>query len=131
MQKQKTAEKIEEGVEKVSEAITESTLWEKFVDFLEYKIIDFNYGSGEDAHDIVLKVKYVVLVAIVLIATTYVLRWVKRLVTRKMPREDKAKFNTVFSFSRWVIYLIVLLIVLDSAGINVTAIFAASAAGFE
>ncbi|WP_298536481.1 mechanosensitive ion channel domain-containing protein [uncultured Algibacter sp.] len=128
MQRQKTAEKIEDGVEKVGDAITESTFWEKFVNFLEYKIIDFNYGTGEDAHDIVLKVKYVVLVAIVLIATTYVLRWVKRLVTRRMPGDDKAKFNTVFSFARWVIYLIVLLVVLDSAGINITAIFAASAA---
>ena len=45
-----------------------------------------------------------------------------------MPHDDKVKFNTVFSFARWVIYLIVLLVVLDSAGINVTAIFAASAA---
>ena len=128
MQEQKTGEKIEEHVEKVSDAITESSLWEKFVDFLEFKIVDFNYGVGEEAHDIVLKVKYVLLVAIVLMATTYILRWVKGLVTRKMPSDDKVKFNTVFSFARWIIYLIVLLVVLDSAGINVTAIFAASAA---
>lgn len=128
MQEQKTSKKLEDGVEKVTDAITESTLWEKFVDFLEYKIIDFNYGAGDGAHDIVVKMKYVLLVALVLMATTYVLRWVKRLVTRKMPVEDKAKFNTVFTFVRWVIYLIVLLVVMDSAGINVTAIFAASAA---
>lgn len=128
MQEQNTVDRIEESVEKVSDVITESSLWEKFVNFLEYKIVDFNYGIGEDAHDIVLKVKYVLLVAIVLMATTYVLRWVKRLVTRSMPNEDRVKFSTVFSFARWVIYLIVLLIVLDSAGINVTAIFAASAA---
>jgi small-conductance mechanosensitive channel len=128
MQEQKTGEKIEEHVEKVSEAITESSLWEKFIDFLEFKIVDFNYGVGEEAHDIVLKVKYVLLVAIVLIVTTYVLRWIKGLVTRTMPTDDKVKFNTVFSFARWIIYLIVLLVVLDSAGINVTAIFAASAA---
>ena len=128
MQKQKSDGKIEDHVDKVSEAITESSFWEKFINFLEYKIIDFNYGMGAEAHDIELRVKYVLLVALVLMATTYILRWVKRLVTRKMPGEDKAKFNTVFSFVRWVIYLIVLLIVLDSAGINITAIFAASAA---
>lgn len=82
MQSQKTSQKIEDHVEKVSDAITDSSLWEKFVEFLEYKIIDFTYGTGENAHDIVLKVKYVLLVAIVLLATTYVLTWVKRLVTR-------------------------------------------------
>ncbi|TNJ42876.1 mechanosensitive ion channel [Tamlana fucoidanivorans] len=128
MQEKKASDKIEEGVEKVSEVITESSLWEKFVEFLEYKIINFNYGVGDEAHVIVLKVKYVILVAIVLMGTTYVLRWVKRLVTRKMPDEDKVKFNTVFSFARWLIYLIVILVVFDSIGINVTAIFAASAA---
>ncbi|WP_136479848.1 mechanosensitive ion channel family protein [Cognatitamlana onchidii] len=128
MQKQKTSDKIEAGIDKVGDAITESTLWERFVEFLEFKIIDFNYGIGEDAHDIVLKVKTVLLVALVLFATTYILRWAKRLVTRKMPGEDKVKFNTVFSFARWIVYLIVLLIVLDSAGVNVTAVFAASAA---
>ena len=44
-----------------------------------------------------------------------------------MPNEDKAKFTTVFSFSRWLIYLIVLLIAFSTAGININAIFAASA----
>ena len=45
-----------------------------------------------------------------------------------MPDQDKVKFNTVFSFARWIIYIIVMLIVFDSIGINVTAVFAASAA---
>ncbi|KJD34968.1 mechanosensitive ion channel protein MscS [Tamlana sedimentorum] len=113
---------------KIEETITESSIWEKFVSFLEFKILDFTYGSGEDAHAIVLRVKYVLLVSLVLIATTYFLRVFKKLVTRKMPNEDKVKFNTVFSFARWIIYIIVLLVVLDSIGFNVTAIFAASAA---
>ena len=38
------------------------------IEILEYKIVDFNYGIGEEAHDIELKVKYILLVAIVLIA---------------------------------------------------------------
>ncbi|MEC3907571.1 mechanosensitive ion channel domain-containing protein [Tamlana sp. 2201CG12-4] len=125
---QSVTDKIEKEVEKVNEAITESTVWEKIVDFLEYKIINFTYGTGEEAHIVVLKVKYALLVALVLIGTTYVLRWVKHLITKHMPKEDKAKFTTVFSFTRWLIYLIVILVVFDSIGINVTAIFAASAA---
>lgn len=124
----KVTDKIEKEAESLGEAITESTVWEKFVDFLEFKLIDFTYGTGENAHDVVLKVKYVLLVILVIAATTYVLRWVKYLITKNMPKQDKAKFTTVFSFARWIIYLIVILVIFDSIGINVTAIFAASAA---
>ena len=121
-------DKIEKEVEKIEEVISESSLWENFVEFLEFKILDFTSGSGEDAHNIVLKVKYILLVFAVILVTTYLLRWVKKLVTIRMPDQDKVKFNTVFSFARWIIYIIVMLIVFDSIGINVTAVFAASAA---
>ncbi|WJJ98024.1 mechanosensitive ion channel family protein [Algibacter luteus] len=119
---------IEDKVQQVEEVITESSLWEKINEFLEYKIINYTTGTGAEAHDIVLKVKYVLLVALVLIATTFVLRSVRKLVTKNMPKDDKVKFTTVFSFAKWIIYTIVLLVVFDSIGINVTAIFAASAA---
>lgn len=119
---------IEEKVNQVEQAIIESTLWEKFMQFLDFKILDFTSGTGNDAHAIVLKVKYLLLVAFVLVATTYFLRWIKHMVTKNMPLVDKAKFTTVFSFARWVIYMVVILIVFDSIGINVTAVFAASAA---
>ncbi|MGC1203577.1 MAG: mechanosensitive ion channel domain-containing protein [Flavobacteriaceae bacterium] len=121
-------DKIEKEVEKIEEVISGSSLWEKLVDFLEFKILDFTYGAAEDANNIVLKVKYILLVLAVILVTTYLLRWVRKLVTRRMPDQDKVKFNTVFSFARWIIYIIVMLIVFDSIGINVTAIFAASAA---
>lgn len=119
---------MSQDLKNLENKIKESSLWDKFVDFLDFRLIDFTYGTGQNTHEIVLKVKYVLLVAIVMILTTYLLRWVKRLVTRKMPQEDKVKFNTVFSFARWIIYVIVVLVVFDSIGINVTAIFAASAA---
>lgn len=125
---EKVSDKIEKEVKQVEETIKDSSFWENFVDFLEYKLIDFTYGTGDEAHDIVLRVKYVLLIALVMLATTYILRWVKKLVTRNMPEQDKAKFNTVFTFARWVIYIIVTLIVFDSIGVNVTAVFAASAA---
>ncbi|MFH4967581.1 mechanosensitive ion channel domain-containing protein [Gaetbulibacter sp. M240] len=119
---------MNQNIKEIEDRIKESSLWDKFVEFLDFRLIDFTYGTGQDAHDIVLKVKYVLLVALVMIFTTYLLRLVNRWVTRKMPREDKVKFNTVFSFGRWIIYIIVILIVFDSIGINVTAVFAASAA---
>lgn len=122
-------ENIEKKVEHVGDVIIDSSLWEKFVDFLNYKIYTFTeLVGGEEKVTGDIKLKYVLLIVLILILTTYILRWVRKLITRKMPESDKVKFNTVFSFARWFIYVIVFLVAIDSVGINVTAIFAASAA---
>ncbi|WP_272023926.1 mechanosensitive ion channel family protein [Olleya namhaensis] len=126
MQESKVADKIEEGVEKMGDAIADSSAWEKLVEFLNIKI--YTFTDNQDQITGVLKVKYLLLVILVLLLTTYVLRWVRKLVTDKLPIEDKAKFVTVFSFARWIIYGIVFLVVIDSLGIDITAVFAASAA---
>ena len=126
MQESKVADKIEEGVEKMGDAIVDSSAWEKLVEFLNIKI--YTFTDNQDQITGILKVKYLLLVILVLLLTTYVLRWVRKLVTDKLPIEDKAKFVTVFSFARWIIYGIVFLVVIDSLGIDITAVFAASAA---
>lgn len=107
---------------KIEEVITESSIWEEFVKFLNIILYE------DSKHAIEIKIGYMLLIVIILMVTTILLRWARKLVTRKMVPEDKVKFITVFSFARWFIYLIVLLIALDSFGINVTAVFAASAA---
>lgn len=124
----KVSDTIGKSVDDVSEAIKDSSIWQNFVKFLEFKLFDFSYGTQADAYHITLKVKYVLLVILVVFLTSYFLRWSKKIVTRKMRDDDKIKFNTVFSFVRWVIYCIVLLISLDAIGVDVTGIFAASAA---
>ena len=45
-----------------------------------------------------------------------------------MENQDKLKFESVFSFSKYFIYFTVIFFTLDGIGFNVTAIFAASAA---
>ncbi len=77
---------------------------------------------------IVITVGIVLAVILSFIITWIVLRFLKRIITRKLPKPDKEKFTSVFSFTKWIIYTIVLLITLDNVGVNVTAIFAASAA---
>ncbi|WP_452222960.1 mechanosensitive ion channel family protein [Lacinutrix chionoecetis] len=119
-------DKIGETVEEVGEAITDSSLWEKFLEFLNYSF--YTFKNADDSVTGELKVKYILLVILILIFTTYLLRWIRNLLTRKMPDEDKAKFTTVFSFARWLIYIIVFLVAISSFGIDVTAVFAASAA---
>lgn len=122
----KVKNSIEDTVDEVSDAITDTTLWESFVAFLNHVLYTFKSADGTITGE--LKVKYILLVLLILILTTYVLRWLKKLLTRKMPKEDSAKFTTVFSFARWFIYIIVFLVVISSLGIDVTAVFAASAA---
>jgi small-conductance mechanosensitive channel len=121
-------EDLQDEVGAIEEALQETSVGQAIIDFLEFKILDFTYGTGADAHQIVLKMKYLILVVLVMLLTTILLRWVRKLVTRRMPKEDKVKFNTVFSFTRWIIYIIVILVVFDAIGFNVTAVFAASAA---
>ncbi|QXP61474.1 mechanosensitive ion channel family protein [Olleya sp. HaHaR_3_96] len=126
MQDGKVSSKIGESVEKVSDAIVDSSMWEKLVEFLNFKI--YTFTNAQENITGVLKVKNLLLVILVLMLTTYILRWVRNLVTHKLSDDDKAKFVTVFSFARWIIYAIVFMVVIDSLGIDITAVFAASAA---
>lgn len=70
----------------------------------------------------------ILLIIIIFIITSYILKIARKVITKKLPIEDKVKFISVFSFAKWFIYIVVLLAAFHNAGINVTAIFAASAA---
>ncbi|MDY7395256.1 mechanosensitive ion channel [Aureibaculum sp. 2210JD6-5] len=72
--------------------------------------------------------KGLLIVLVALFITALVLKWIRKLVTRKLPPQDKVKFISLFTFGRWFIYLIILIITFDNIGVNVTALFTASAA---
>jgi small-conductance mechanosensitive channel len=78
--------------------------------------------------DISISVKGILFVLFVILITSFVLKGLRRLITRNLPREDKAKFVTLFSYGKWVIYLIIFLITLNTIGVNVNSVLAASAA---
>lgn len=90
-------------------------------EFLNEDIITF----GANGH---LSPKMILIIIVVFVITAIILKGLKKLITRKLPEEDKLKFTSVFSFTRYFIYIVVILIAMDNMGINVTAIFAASAA---
>ena len=92
----------------------------KILEFLNYKI-----ALGETAS---ITVQTVLLVIFVLLITAYILKLVRNLVTRKLPVNDKAKFVSVFNYLKWLAYVIIFLVTLHTSGVNVTAVFAASAA---
>ncbi|TMM53198.1 mechanosensitive ion channel [Maribacter algarum] len=91
-------------------------------DFLSYRIYD-----TETVH---LTVGTFLSIIIALIIVTYVLRLVHRLVTAKLPEEDKNKFISIFGFLKYVFYVLVVVIILSSSGVNLTVLLTASAALF-
>ncbi|MFT4780827.1 MAG: small-conductance mechanosensitive channel [Psychroserpens sp.] len=104
----------------IEEAITDSSVWGNTQAFMKQHV--------EFGKDISISIFDVVIVITVIFITTLILRLVLRIITRNLPPIDKGKFNVVFSYFRWLIYVVILLVTLHTVGINVTAVFAASAA---
>ncbi len=92
------------------------------------KLIDFLNYTFRFSEEVQISVKSILVVIAVLFATSIFLKLIRRFITRKLPPNDKAKFVSLFSYSKWFIYVIILLMTFNNMGVNVTAIFAASAA---
>ena len=105
--------------------IIEEDIWGSFKEFLGW---GFHYGEGENAIHITIGLLLLLTVAIIM--TGFVLKWLRKLFTRKMENDDKLKFVSIFKFIRYLVYVIVILLTMSAAGINVTVILTASAALF-
>ena len=89
------------------------------------KFLNYTFHLSKD---ISINVKGIILVLAVIFLTSLLLNLFRKVLTRKLPNEDKIKFKILFSYGKWLVYLIILLLTFHSIGINVTAVFAASAA---
>jgi small-conductance mechanosensitive channel len=69
-------------------------------------------------------------IIIALFIVTYVLKLVHRIVTAKLPDEDKNKFISIFGFLKYLFYVLVVAVILSSSGLNLTVLLTASAALF-
>ncbi|MDX6747732.1 mechanosensitive ion channel [Polaribacter sp. PL03] len=105
---------MQENLEKVKDAIVDETK----------SILDYTFIFSKE---ISITVKGLIFVAVALFLTAFILKLVRRFITRKMPENDKVKFVSVFGYIRWVVFLVIFLIAMDASGVNVTAVFAASA----
>lgn len=109
-----------QALDTIEDSLTNNSTWDGIAEFLSKRIV-FTDKISVSIFDLL-----VVITAIFL--TTVLLKLIYRFLTRNLPKEDKGKFSVVFGYFRWLIYVVILLITLDSVGVNVTAIFAASAA---
>ncbi|PKA97119.1 mechanosensitive ion channel-like protein [Flavobacteriaceae bacterium MAR_2009_75] len=115
---------FQEESNKVVEII-EKDIWGSLKDFLQLGI---SYGQGEQR--IQITIGLLIILTLALLSTTFVLRWLRGLFTRRMENDDRLKFISVFKFIRYVVYLIVILLTMSAAGIDITLLLTASAALF-
>lgn len=115
---------MQEGTEDIKEILTED-VWGTVKDFLN---LGFHMGEGDKS--INLTIGLLLLLTLTIIATKFILKWLRNIFTRKMQHEDKQKFSSVFKFINYVIYLVAVLVTLSAAGVDITLIITASAALF-
>ena len=111
---------MSQNLDEIEETITESSLWESIKHILSLHV-DFS-------DKISISIFNILLLITVIFFTTILLRFAFNVITRTLTKENKSKFNVIYGYFRWLAYIIILLITLNGIGVDVTAIFAASAA---
>jgi len=115
-------DKQEKVVEQIQEVVKED-IWGTIKKFLE---LGFEFGDGETK--IHLTIGLVLALVMSLVLASIVLKWIRKISTRKMDEIDKNKFVSIFKFIKYVTYIIVFFFILSQSGINITPFLAASAA---
>lgn len=116
---------MQSGVDQVKEIIEED-IWGSILEF--FRITLFSFQSGEDV--IKITVGLILFVIAVFFLTSFLLRGTRMVVTRKMDEADRNKFISIFRFIKYLTYLIVVIILISTAGIDITILLTASAALF-
>lgn len=94
------------------------------------KIIDLFGLSLIKTKDVNLTVGAVIALVIAFIATGYVLKFIRKVITRNIPIEDQNKFISIFQFVQYLVYLFVIMFTLNASGVNISVLLTASAAVF-
>lgn len=106
---------MQDNIEKVAKDILDQAT----------SILDYSFTFSKE---ISISVKGLIFVVFALIVANFLLKLIRSLVTKRMPKDDQLKFVSVFGYLKWFLYLIIFLIAMHTSGVNVTAVFAASAA---
>lgn len=89
------------------------------------EILNYSFELTENIH---ISVKVLLVLIFAFIITNTLLRITRKLINKQLEEEDKGKFKTVFSFVKYFVYVLVIIIALESSGVNVSVILAGSAA---
>lgn len=72
----------------------------------------------------------IIAVILAFMLTTFVLRFLRKILTRKLPDEDKNKFISIFQFIQYIVYVVVIMFTLKTSGVDISVLLTASAAIF-
>lgn len=97
-------------------------IFKYIMDFMSYKLVD------SDKVDITIGTLFIII--IVLVVVTYLLKLILKIVIAKLPQDDKNKFLSIFSFLKYFLYILAVITVLHSSGVDLTVLLTASAALF-
>ncbi|MFK5957358.1 MAG: mechanosensitive ion channel [Lutibacter sp.] len=88
-------------------------------------LLNFTFQLSESIH---ISVKTILVLIIAFIVTSFLLKLARKLINKRLEEEDKGKFKSIFSFLKYFVYLLVIIIALESSGIQVSVLLAGSAA---
>ena len=90
---------MSQKLEKIEKVVEKSTLWNDIK-----SILNLHFDFSED---ISISVKDLLIVITVVFITSLILRFVLKLITKNLPLEDKGKFNVIYGYFRWLVYLLI------------------------
>ena len=88
-------------------------------------ILNYSFEFSDQVH---ISVKAMLVVILAFFITNNLLRFIRKMINKRLEDGDKGKFKTVFTFLRYFIYIFVIIITLESSGIEVSVLLAGSAA---
>lgn len=89
------------------------------------EFLEFSFEISDKVH---IDVKTVLFLIFILLMTNFFLKIVRKIVNKNLNEEDKGKFKAIFTFLRYFVYIIVIIIGLESSGVEVGVLLAGSAA---
>ncbi|MBT8321023.1 MAG: mechanosensitive ion channel [Eudoraea sp.] len=94
------------------------------------EVLNMGLHLGEGEKSIHITIGLLLLLVLAFLVTSFLLKWLRHLLTRKMQGDDKLKFISIFKFIKYFIYVSVILLTMSVAGIDITILITASAALF-
>lgn len=88
-------------------------------------MLNYTFQLSESIH---ISVKTMLVLIAAFFITSILLKVARRLINKRLEEEDRGKFKSIFSFLKYFIYLLVIIVALESSGIEMSVLLAGSAA---
>lgn len=89
------------------------------------EILNYTFQLSDEIH---ISVKAVIILILSFFIANMLLRFIRKIINRKLEEEDRGKFKSIFSFLKYFIYILVIIIALESMGVEISVLLAGSAA---